>query len=88
MSLYTQPTPPSLTDIITQLLLLLLLVLLVLLLLQLAEQLLDAYEVVATLINATPAFAETEATEPHLWERVSPSLLLLLLLLPSLLVPI
>ncbi|OEH73955.1 hypothetical protein cyc_04193 [Cyclospora cayetanensis] len=36
--------------------------------LELAEQLMEAYEVTATLISATPAFAETEATEPHLWE--------------------
>ncbi|KAL8438389.1 hypothetical protein ACSSS7_000238 [Eimeria intestinalis] len=36
---------------------------------QLAEQLLAAYDVAATLISATPAFAETEAVEHHLWER-------------------
>ncbi|XP_026191675.1 uncharacterized protein LOC34620759 [Cyclospora cayetanensis] len=38
--------------------------------LELAEQLMEAYEVTATLISATPAFAETEATEPHLWESL------------------
>ncbi|KAL8272631.1 hypothetical protein Esti_003419 [Eimeria stiedai] len=37
--------------------------------LELAEQLLAAYDVAATLISATPAFAETEAVEHHLWER-------------------
>ncbi|KAL8445317.1 hypothetical protein Emed_005717 [Eimeria media] len=38
--------------------------------LELAEQLLAAYDVAATLISATPAFAETEAVEHHLWERM------------------
>ncbi|KAL8455535.1 hypothetical protein Emag_000664 [Eimeria magna] len=37
--------------------------------LELAEQLLATYDVAATLISATPAFAETEAVEHHLWER-------------------
>lgn len=42
-------------------------------LLQLAEQLMEAFDVTATLISATPAFAETETIDPHLWQRVRAS---------------